>query len=204
MQSVLNDESNLPLMPPLPPLPKTPPETTPVSEDLPPTPSRITGTQVAYYFICHKKLWLFTRGIRLETEHENVQLGKMLHEDRYQREKKEVLLGNIKLDFIQTKDGLEIHEIKKTKKMEDAHLFQLLFYLLELKNHGVHATGTINYPLLNQKQTVTLSSELEAELQEHLICLQEIIAGQVPTVKRKRICSKCAYLEFCFSATDGE
>ncbi|MEF8835600.1 MAG: Dna2/Cas4 domain-containing protein [Candidatus Thermoplasmatota archaeon] len=35
-------------------------------------------------------MWLFHHNIELEREHENVKIGKQIHEDRYPRVKKEV------------------------------------------------------------------------------------------------------------------
>ena len=49
--------------------------------------SKINGTQINYYFICKTKLWLFSHNIQLEDEHENVKLGKFLHENSFKREK---------------------------------------------------------------------------------------------------------------------
>jgi CRISPR-associated exonuclease Cas4 len=86
-----------------------------------------TGTQINYYFVCIRKLWLFSHHIELEKESDLVKLGKELHVDRYQRRLKEMQIDKIKLDFIEK--GNEIHEIKRSKKMENAHLYQLLYYI---------------------------------------------------------------------------
>jgi CRISPR-associated exonuclease Cas4 len=53
-----------------------------------------------------------------------VKLGRILHEERYHKRLKEIQLDRIKLDFVE--NGNEIHEIKRSKKMENAHLYQLL------------------------------------------------------------------------------
>jgi len=71
-----------------------------------------------------------------------------------------------------------------------------------LKEHGVKATGIINYPLLNQTQEVTLTPGNEEELDGIVKDIQTIINGAIPEITRKRICSKCAYLEFCFSTEE--
>jgi CRISPR/Cas system-associated exonuclease Cas4 (RecB family) len=31
-----------------------------------------TGTEVGYYFICHKKLWWFSHGVHMGHEHDRV------------------------------------------------------------------------------------------------------------------------------------
>lgn len=72
-----------------------------------------TGTQINYYFICHKKLWLFSHNIDMEHTSDKVYQGKLLHETSYKRKLKEIELGNIKIDFLES--GCEIHEIKKSR-----------------------------------------------------------------------------------------
>ena len=44
----------------------------------------VTGTQINYYFICKTKLWLFSHHIQMEHENEDVQIGKLIHDTRYQ------------------------------------------------------------------------------------------------------------------------
>ena len=111
-----------------------------------------TGTQINYYFVCHRKLWLFTKDIRFEDENEYVQLGRLIDENTYKRNKKQIEIGKIKIDFIDNK-GV-IHEIKKSNKIEKAHIHQVKYYILTLKRMGVeNITGEIDYPKL-KKRTV--------------------------------------------------
>ncbi len=160
---------------------------------------RITGVKIDYYHICHTKLWLFSHNITLEAGHENVAIGKQLHEDRYKRDGKDVTIDNtISIDFVRRGSQIELHEVKKTKKMEDAHRAQLLFYLFYLKLRGVSAEGVINYPLIRETVQVTLAPEDEANLQRDIGEIERIVQGRMPHPLRKRICAKCAYIEFCF------
>lgn len=53
-----------------------------------------TGTQLNYLVVCHRKLWLFSNGIEMERESEAVQIGKLIGEEAYGREKKEINLDN--------------------------------------------------------------------------------------------------------------
>lgn len=46
---------------------------------------RITGVMVYYYFVCKRKLWYFCHEIRMESNNEDVQLGKILDETSYGR-----------------------------------------------------------------------------------------------------------------------
>jgi CRISPR-associated exonuclease Cas4 len=167
---------------------------------------KITGVKINYYHICHTKLWLFSHNITLEHEHENVKIGKLLHEDRYSKNKKDVTIDNtISIDFVKQRGGkIELHEIKKTKKMEDAHLRQMLYYIYYLKQRGVEGQGIMNYPLLNQTRDVILTQEDENNIEDDIRRIEEIVTGRMPHPKRKRICPKCAYFEFCFCSEGGE
>ena len=161
---------------------------------------KITGVKINYYHICHTKLWLFSHNITLEHEHENVNIGKLLHEERYSKNKKDITIDNtISIDFVKRHNGIiELHEVKKTKKMEEAHLRQMLYYLYYLKKRGVDVRGVMNYPLLNQTRDVELTPEGEKNIEDDIKGIEQIVTGRMPHPKRMRICPKCAYFEFCF------
>jgi len=167
---------------------------------------KITGVKINYYHICHTKLWLFSHNIALEHEHENVNIGKLLHEERYSKKKKDITIDNtISIDFVKQRNGvMELHEIKKTKKMEDAHLRQMLYYLYYLKKKGVEGKGVMNYPLLNQTREVELTPDGEKSIEDDIKGIEEIVTGRMPHPKRMRICPKCAYFEFCFCGEGNE
>lgn len=161
-------------------------------------PVRITGVKVNYYHICETKLWLFSHNISLEKESDNVAIGKMLHEDRYKKSFKNVTIDDISIDFVKTGKRLEIHEIKKSKKIDVADRAQLLFYLYFLKKKGIDATGVLNYPLLNKTEKIELNPEDEVTTEKGIENIKDIVLGSMPLPERKKICSKCAYEEFCF------
>lgn len=161
-------------------------------------PVRITGVKVNYYHICKTKLWLFSHNINLEKESDNVAIGKMLHEDRYKKSFKNVTIDGISIDFVKTGKIFEIHEIKKSKKIDAADKAQLLFYLYFFKKRGIDATGVLNYPLLNKTEKIELNPENEATTETDIENIKNIVLGSMPLPERKKICSKCAYEEFCF------
>ena len=43
---------------------------------------KVNGTKVSYYYVCHRKLWLFDRKITMEDKSEKVLLGSLLHKER--------------------------------------------------------------------------------------------------------------------------
>lgn len=134
----------------------------------------------------------------MEHTSELVELGKLLHESSYKREKKEIQIGPIKIDFI-GKDGV-IHEIKKTPSVEKAHAWQLKYYISYLKKLGVeNLRGEIDYPKLKKRTEIVLSKEDEIELEQILKDIEEIISKEeVPEVMNKSICKKCSYYELCY------
>ena len=166
-------------------------------------PVRITGVKINYYHVCETKLWLFSRNISLENESDSVAIGKMLHEDRYKKSFKNVTIDGISIDFVKTGKRLEIHEIKKSKKMDAADRAQLLFYLYFLKKRGIEATGVLNYPLLNKTEKIELNPEDEASTEKDIENIRNIVLGSMPSSEHKKIFSKCAYEEFCFCG-DGD
>ena len=158
-----------------------------------------TGTQINYYFVCRRKLWLFTKDIRFEDENEYVQLGKLIDEITYKQNKKQIEIGKIKIDFIDNNKGV-IHEIKKSNKIEKAHLYQVKYYIYTLRTMGVeNIIGEIDYPKLKKKKVVLLEPEDEMEFKTIFSDIRDILdKPQPPVAIKKTICNKCAYYEFCF------
>ncbi len=162
---------------------------------------RIMGTQINYYFICKTKLWLFSHHIQMEHESELVSLGKMLHQDSYKRDKKDQTIDNlISFDFVRKGDVLEIHEVKKSKKMSKAHHYQLLYYLYYLKNEkGItDAVGIIDYPKIRRRETLKLDERKEKELENIIKRIGNILSEEMPAPQRIPACLRCAYYELCF------
>lgn len=159
----------------------------------------ITGVQVAYYFICRTKLWLFSHQATMEQESDTVALGRLIHEGGYRRKKKEVRLGPITIDFVRRGEEVVLHEVKKSKKMEGSHEYQLLYYLYFLKHRGIKARGVINYPRLRRTKEVVLTPEREGEVEETLREIGRIVAREkAPGPEKKSYCRKCSYFEFCW------
>lgn len=160
----------------------------------------IKGTQVNYYFICKTKLWLFSHNIAMEKESDDVKLGKLLHKDAFKRDEKEVRIGSIAIDIVRRGDSLEIREIKKSRKMEKAHVYQTLYYLFYLKKLGINAKALITFPKLKESIKLELSEEDERRLEEIIKEIDEIVKNDtMPKPEYRKICRRCAYFEFCFS-----
>lgn len=159
----------------------------------------LTGTEFNYYHICHRKLWLFSHGIQMEQTSDAVFMGKTIHEHSYMRERKEMLIdGAIKIDFM---DEGAVHEVKKSNKMEESHIGQVLFYVYCLRQKGVDIRkGVINYPKQRRTTEVELTPEKEEEVTEAIGKIQDIEAlERPPDVLNSKICKKCGYEDFCYS-----
>lgn len=160
---------------------------------------KITGTEFNYFHICKRKLWLFSHGIEMEQESDNVLLGKLIHEHSYERKKKEILIdGAIRIDFI---DEEAVHEVKKSNRMEDSHIGQLLYYIYCLRKKGVDIRkGIINYPKQRRTTEVELTEDRESEIEDTIFNIREIKSAVKPMdVLDTKICRKCGYEEFCYA-----
>lgn len=162
----------------------------------------ITGTLVAYYFICQRKLWLHAKGLNLENISGNADVikGQVLHESRFMREShKEYDFDRAKIDFLKYDDEVIVHEIKKSKKFEEAHIWQLKYYIYTLQLKGIQCTtGVIHYPNSMRTVDVEFTQEDSQALVAALREIQSILSQPKPPVcLKKRFCFKCAYYDFC-------
>lgn len=159
----------------------------------------ITGVMVYYYEICHRKLWYFYHEIQMEQGNENVNIGKVLDEFSYKKDEKHINIDNVvNIDFIRSKG--KIHEIKKSRKIEQASILQVKYYLFYLRERGVEGiTGQIDYPLLKKTVEVELLSEDISEIENILKKIENIVACKTPPeLVKKNICKSCAYCDLCF------
>ena len=163
------------------------------------TSIRFTGTQINDYFLCKKKLWYFTKNIEMEQTSDAVYLGKLVHETSYNREKKEIDIDDtIKIDFIGS--DRVIHEVKKSDKVEEPHIWQLKYYLWYLKQKGVEEiTGKINYPKLRKTLDVFWESGDDEKMLAILNGIREIVNAELPPQAQKaKMCKNCSYGDICW------
>lgn len=162
------------------------------------TNEKITGIMVYYYFVCKRKLWLSCNGISMESENENVQVGKFLDENAYSNRRKHILINNeINLDFIEG-SGI-IHEIKKSRKIEEASIWQVKYYLYYLQKNGLdNIRAEIDYPLLKQRVDVELTENDKVKLEEvldEIVCIMN--RPCIPVFSKNKACKKCAFFDLC-------
>ncbi|MEZ0606863.1 CRISPR-associated protein Cas4 [Fibrella sp. WM1] len=181
-----------------------------------PSELRIGGMLVGYYRLCSRKAWLSMRGIWMEQESEAVALGRLLDQHSYDRDEKHLtieaeltdsttsqsiqLIG--KIDRANLRNGV-LHETKKSRSCEEAHLWQVRFYLwllaLNVPDVGTFR-GQLDYPLLRRTERVSLEPDHEAELRRTVAAIRDLATQDVPPSRlvKRSFCTKCAYEELCY------
>lgn len=153
------------------------------------------------YLICKRQAWLISHGIEGFQKNVYLDLGRLVHEEAYDRYKHEqIVLEGAKIDVIyKGKQAAVIGEIKLSSKRIKEAKMQLLYYCYILKQKGVEYSAELLIPREKKRIKVELDREAEAEIEQALDELKELINLPVPPVA-KRICScgKCAYEEFCW------
>jgi CRISPR-associated exonuclease Cas4 len=159
----------------------------------------ISGMMFYYYFVCKRKLWFFANEIQMESENEDVIIGKLIDENSYSRELKHVLIDNtVNIDFI--KEWKILHEVKKQKSIEEAGIWQLKYYIYFLRKRGINIEkGILDYPKLKKREEIFLTEEDEKRIEEVLLEIREIVNLKLPPkLEKLKICKKCAYFEYCY------
>lgn len=161
----------------------------------------ITGTLIQSYKICRRQTWLMAHQIVPDQENQYIEIGRLIDEESYSREKKKVHLENVVLDFVTSDDGdVIVGEVKKSSRAQDSARMQLAFYLQKLKQSGVDAKGILMFPEERKRVVVELTPELEKELEEMTDEIQKIILQELPPQPKKiGFCKNCGYKEFCWS-----
>lgn len=163
---------------------------------------QVNATHINYFFVCLRKLWLFTNGIGMEHTSDIVTEGKQIHEQSYpQRPERyqEIDVGGSKIDFYDAKNKV-VHEIKKSPAKQKAHAWQVKYYLWLLEQHGVHgATGILEYPKLREREPVLLTDEDREEIPIVLKRIEELVESEkCPDRIPRSKCKSCSYYDFCW------
>ena len=161
----------------------------------------VTGTLVWYYYVCPRQVWLMGRHLTPDEEHPSIDLGRFIHEHSYEREKKELTVGHLKMDILKVVDGqLVIGEVKKSSRHTESARMQLLFYLDELSKLGINARGELRFPEERRREEVTLDDNARAELDRAKRDILRILyLDSPPPAKKGRFCKPCGYREFCWA-----
>ncbi len=165
------------------------------------TEIKVTGTLMWYYYICHRQVWLMARHVVPEQDHANLDFGRFLQDTAYARDRKEISVGHLKFDLIRRKDGqLVIGEVKKSSRYEKSAMMQLALYLYELRELGIEAQGELMFPEEKKRQSIVLTPQLAAKIEEAKRDILRIAYLDSPPKPIKgRYCRNCAYGDFCWA-----
>ncbi len=163
-----------------------------------------SGTYIAYLHLCHRKLWLHAHGMKMENASQNqyVAEGKLISETSYARRPsrwRELDLGHIKIDHFDP-DTNTVREVKKSAKLEHAHIAQVKYYLYTLERNGMKdVKGLIEYPKQRKTQEVLLTDEDRRIIPLWEKEILEITSREAcPPLVKKPYCRTCAFREFCY------
>ncbi len=160
----------------------------------------INGTLIWYYYICKREVWLIGHGIEPDQESDLILLGRHIHETFYTRRKKELTIDNrIKIDVLPGQRV--IGEVKKSSKFLKSAKMQLAFYLYYFKHvKGTQMEGQLLIPEERKKLTITLTPELEKEIETAIKEIQDILSlERPPSAVKIPYCKSCAYREMCWA-----
>ena len=174
--------------------------------------SIVTGTLMSYVGICDRKIWLAGHAIEGYRDHELLALGRLLAESAYPRERKELALPGMKVDVLRRRptdaeedEALVIGEVKRSPRAQHAQRLQLGYYLLRLREAGLHVRGELRYPEQRRVEPVELTPELEAAVRQAITRIEQLLARPVPPPPvRIPACTHCAYYEFCWVSEADE
>lgn len=140
-------------------------------------------------------------GLEADQQNESLIIGNMIHENFYNRSKKETEFGDSKFDVIKKDNGrLVVGEIKKSSRFMESARMQLLFYLYQLEKAGVKADGELLIPEEKKKESVIMDEISREQLNNVMEDITRIADYQIPPEPIKnKYCKKCAYAEFCWA-----
>ncbi|MFN3337864.1 MAG: CRISPR-associated protein Cas4 [Thermomicrobium sp.] len=175
-----------------------------------PESNHITGTLIWYVAICSRQAWLMAHAIEPYHDHELLALGRLLAESAYPRERKELSLPGMKVDVLRRRtadldeeEAFVIGEVKRSPRAQHAQRLQLGYYLLRLREAGLHVRGELRYPEQRRVEPVELTPELEADVRQAIAQVQALLALPTPPPPvRIPACTNCAYYEFCWIAEE--
>ncbi len=160
---------------------------------------RIGGVTIQYFFSCHRELWFYTNFIDPMQDDENIVVGRLIHERSYnQKGTKEVSVGDAKIDVYIGGKTPTILEVKKSSKLIEPVLWQLKFYLWQLKLQGKSIKGEVRIPKEKKVIPVLLTEDDIDELKAAILKIKKIARqSNPPPYEKKPYCKGCAYREIC-------
>jgi CRISPR-associated exonuclease Cas4 len=162
----------------------------------------INATVFYSFQVCPRQAWFYHHGISSDKDNPYLDLGRLIHEKSYQRERKEIFVDQLlKIDLFR---GELVAEVKKSSRHMEAAKFQLAYYLYYLKHEkGLEFEGILLFPKERKTERVTLTDELESKIESILDAMKPILStDRPPPAKRIKYCKSCSFYEYCWSDED--
>ncbi|MFW5983129.1 MAG: CRISPR-associated protein Cas4 [bacterium] len=165
---------------------------------------KVTGTLISYYFYCHRRMWLHANNIKMEDNSEDVAMGVLVEETSYLARSgkfQQIQIGPVKIDFYDAKNKI-IHEVKKSDKFHETHIWQIRYYIYILENSGIEGVkGILEYPKARKTEEVFLSVADRVHIVKLIDEIEMLIHAEAcPPVINKPKCKNCSYFDFCYIA----
>lgn len=161
---------------------------------------KINATIFQAYIVCPREAWFLFNSIPSNPEHSYLEIGRLIHETSYSRNRKEIFIDRLlKIDLIK---GKLIGEIKKSSRHRESARLQLLFYLYYLKKEkGLEdLDGVLLFPKERKREEVKLTPEDEKRIEELLKEMEEVLNKPTPPpLEKKPYCRTCSYREICWA-----
>jgi len=160
---------------------------------------RINAATVQAYLVCPRQAWLLHHHIIPDQEHYLVATGRLIHQESYARQRKEIPVDNLLVIDLVEGEGV-IAEVKRTSRHKEAARMQLAYYLYYLKTEkGFETKGVLLFPRERRRESLELTPELEAKVEHILAEIEELVSQpKPPRPKKIRYCKPCGYREMCW------
>ncbi|TYB30545.1 MAG: CRISPR-associated protein Cas4 [Candidatus Mcinerneyibacterium aminivorans] len=155
------------------------------------------------YFICKRQAWLMDRNLSGWQDNYFLQIGKLISEESYKREKKEIYIAEYRAKLDMIKKGrryILACEVKKSSKVLNNAKRQLKYYLYILNKKGIKVKGELKIPKEKKNIEINFNGKEKKKIKKNIKEIRLFLLNEKPPEpKKKKICSKCAHFEFCFA-----
>lgn len=162
---------------------------------------QVVGSLVQAFYVCPRQVWLLARQICPDEDNVYLELGRLVAQQSYRRDRREVRLGHLAIDLVRRGEyHFVVGEVKKSSRAYEAARMQLAFYLYELREMGIEAEGELLFPEERRRERVILDEATARKVEDVKRRIQALMAQELPPPpERTRYCGKCAYAEFCWA-----
>ncbi|ACJ76378.1 cas crispr-associated protein Cas4 [Thermosipho africanus TCF52B] len=157
----------------------------------------ITGSLIQAYIVCKRQAWLLSRQLIGEQDSDFLSIGRLISQESYSRDKKEITIDGGKVDIVRLENGkFKLVEVKKSSKMIKSAKFQLLYYMWKMNVDY----GEIRIPKEKKVIEVRMTNEVKEKLLGLISEIEDIVnKDKVPKAERKKYCKTCSFEYFCWS-----